>query len=155
MESDKQVAAKIVDDWFQIGVQDYPNGDCDYYITSKRWEKRSEEAKELKNHIASAIANALQAARTPPPGHIIDDAGVVRKVLGVLPVTADGCVAGHGAVVSFGDINYRMVMESQYETSTWNRNVCVAWGGPNHGAELLSDCHSVPESAEAAKEGKA
>lgn len=83
MESDKQVAAKIVDDWFQIGVQDYPNGDCDYYITSKRWEKRSEEAKELKNHIASAIANALQAARTPPPGHIIDDAGVVRKVLRV------------------------------------------------------------------------
>ena len=29
----------------------------------------------------------------PPPGHILDDTGAVRKVLGTLPVTADGCVA--------------------------------------------------------------
>ena len=28
----------------------------------------------------AAIVRALQAARTPPHGHIIDDAGVVRKV---------------------------------------------------------------------------
>ena len=102
----------------------------------------------------AAIVRALQAARTPPPGHIIDATGVVRKVLGMLPVTADGCVAGHGAVVSFACDNYRMVMDSQPETTSWNTNVCVAWGGPNHGAELLSDCHSVSEAAEAAKESQ-
>lgn len=35
----------------------------------------------------------------PPPGHIIDDTGRVRRVLGTLPLTADGCVAGIGARV--------------------------------------------------------
>ncbi len=103
----------------------------------------------------AAIVRALQAARTPPPGHIIDDAGVVRKVDGRLPINKDGGVSGHGAVVSFGGDNYRMVMDCLPETFSWNTNVCVSWGGPNHGAELLSDCHSVPEAAEAAKEGKA
>lgn len=38
------------------------------------------------------------AARTAPPGHIIDGS-VVRKVLGTLPLTADGCVCGNGALV--------------------------------------------------------
>jgi hypothetical protein len=40
-----------------------------------------------------------------PPGHIIDDQGNVRKVLGTLPVTRDGCVVGdvpdHGALVFY------------------------------------------------------
>jgi hypothetical protein len=57
----------------------------------------------------AAIVRALQAARgeagrdgvvaghmtkKAPPGHIIDDAGEVRKVLGMLPITKDGCVCG-------------------------------------------------------------
>lgn len=33
----------------------------------------------------------------PPPGHILTDDGTVRKVLGTLPVTADGVVCGRGA----------------------------------------------------------
>ena len=33
------------------------------------------------------------------PGHIIDEHGVERKVLGTLPLTADGCVVGDEAVV--------------------------------------------------------
>ena len=37
--------------------------------------------------------------RAAPPGHIIDDAGVVRKVVGTLPITADGCVANIGSFV--------------------------------------------------------
>lgn len=41
-------------------------------------------------------ARALADARKAPPGHIIDDHGVVRRVLGTLPVTADGCVVGNG-----------------------------------------------------------
>lgn len=35
----------------------------------------------------------------PPPGHILDDKGVVRRVLGTLPVTADGVVVGDCAEV--------------------------------------------------------
>lgn len=32
-----------------------------------------------------------------PPGHIIDDTGAVRRLLGTLALTADGCVPGVGA----------------------------------------------------------
>jgi len=32
-----------------------------------------------------------------PQGHIIDEDGVVRKVLGTLPMTADGCVIGQNS----------------------------------------------------------
>jgi len=56
MESDEQTAAAIVADPMNAV---------------------SETAME------AAIVRALQAARTPPPGHIIDDAGVVRKVMHV------------------------------------------------------------------------
>ena len=35
------------------------------------------------------------------PGHIIDENGVERRVLGTLPITHDGCVVGDGAVVHY------------------------------------------------------
>lgn len=31
-----------------------------------------------------------------PAGHILDDTGTIRRVLGTLPLTADGCVFGSG-----------------------------------------------------------
>lgn len=34
-----------------------------------------------------------------PPGHVIDDRGVMREVVGELPVTADGCVIGRSCRV--------------------------------------------------------
>jgi len=87
----------------------------------------------------AAIVRALQAAHKPPPGHIIDDAGVVRKVLGTLPVTADGCVVGVGAQVWF-----------------------IAYGGTEILWAIIHDsrkgwlqspvCYSTAKAAEAAKE---
>lgn len=47
---------------------------------------------------ALVVANT-EPFDTPPPGHIIDDTGVVRKVLGTLPLTADGCVVMMGEEV--------------------------------------------------------
>lgn len=38
-------------------------------------------------------------ALLPPKGSVLTDDGVVRKVLGTLPTTADGCVVGDGASV--------------------------------------------------------
>lgn len=45
---------------------------------------------EFKAHVGRFAAK---------PGHILDDAGNVRKVLGALPVTDDGAVVGTGASV--------------------------------------------------------
>lgn len=42
--------------------------------------------------IAAALREAV-AEVTPPKGHVLTDDGKVRKVLGTLPMTADGCVA--------------------------------------------------------------
>ena len=39
-----------------------------------------------------AVAEKVRSM-IPPKGHIIDDQGVVRKVLGKLPITVDGAVA--------------------------------------------------------------
>jgi hypothetical protein len=46
---------------------------------------------------AACEAMAAKAQAKAPPGHIIDDQGNVRKVLGTLPITADGCVIGKKA----------------------------------------------------------
>ena len=44
--------------------------------------------------MVDAIAAALRAAARVQPGHVRTDDGTERKVLGTLPVTADGCVVG-------------------------------------------------------------
>jgi hypothetical protein len=48
---------------------------------------------------ASVVAalDAKDAAVKVPLGHIMDDTGTVRKVLGTLPLTVDGCLIGDGA----------------------------------------------------------
>jgi len=82
------------------------------------------------------IIHALTHSR-PPAGFVRDDAGVDRRVLGTLPVTADGCVAGDGARIIFpqldGSLNYEHVC---------TRGVL----GP------IQSGFSTPEAAEAAAE---
>ncbi len=55
----------------------------------------------VMNHDAmtTAIASAIRSVATPPEGCVRDDKGVDRKVLGTLPLTADGCVVANGAQV--------------------------------------------------------
>lgn len=70
----------------------------------------------------------------PPKGYVLTDEGVARRVLGELPVTADGCVIGdvrdHGAVLFLngpGDTAtpYRVTLcsmhiaEPEEETGWW------------------------------------
>lgn len=40
------------------------------------------------------VGTGREAKISAPEGHVLTDDGVVRKVLGSLPVTADGCVVG-------------------------------------------------------------
>lgn len=44
------------------------------------------------------LVEAIAAALTPPAGHVVTDDGVTRRYLGTLPLTADGCVMGMGAL---------------------------------------------------------
>ena len=90
-------------------------------MTVEGLAKHNENMKEAVESIASAIQAEREAARptsiemlsrvleesgfvvtqlpeggvrfAPPSGHILTPDGVVRKVLGELPLTADGCVA--------------------------------------------------------------
>ena len=90
----------------------------------------------------------INRARTPPPGHIIDDAGVVRKVLGVLPVTADGCVAAPGGVIW----PQLLIDNDEGGRVAWSLyDICT--GDTCDDGEWLADkCWSTLEAAEAAKE---
>lgn len=103
----------------------------------------------------AAIVRALQQARKVPHGHIIDDQGVVRLVLGTFVLTADGCVWAHGGKVywhedpheeSLENINDDIAFFEEHGTDA-DGEVCGKW-------EKVSQCYSTREAAEAAKEEK-
>lgn len=94
--------------------------------------------KEYQSQDVTNIARAIAAARTAPTGCIIDDKGVVRKVLGTLPVTADGCVAGMWAEL-WGIDQCNCAVEST--SCTWR---------PGHHYRLV-ECYSTRAAAEAAR----
>lgn len=54
-----------------------------------------------RNVLIDRITSALTAAASVGKGCMRDEHGVERKVLGTLPLTADGCVAGIGAEVYY------------------------------------------------------
>lgn len=91
------------------------------------------------------IAEAIQAERDvrPPKGHILTDDGVVRKVLGTLPITADGCVVGDGARVY-----YEVIGQFSGEP------IICEWDVTGAGDDIKVDTYySTREAAEAAKKG--
>lgn len=95
--------------------------------------------------MTSAITAALLEARKAPEGHVIDERGVVRKVLGQLPITPDGCVPCLGSVI------WHPVSGAYYPVPGLNVAAKV-YGG----SQLVNicDCYSTREAAEAAKDVK-
>lgn len=111
---------------------------------AKRWAKAL-GADFLPASIVTDIAATLTRLSRPPAGHIRDDAGVDRRVLGLLPVTKDGCVLCPGEVVwavSQGDY----VREVSLDEMVW-----PAKGMRTH-TWSVRDCYSTREAAEAAAE---
>ena len=90
--TDEQTAANIMQAVWLKTRRDDAGKPMDYWIGGT-FRGTAEEAMKDKAKIEAAIVRALQAARTPPPGHIIDDAGVVRlvvaKSIGPVPWPAD------------------------------------------------------------------
>lgn len=96
------------------------------------------------------IAAAIQAERdaaNPPAGHVKLSGGRVVKVLGSLPMTADGCVIGRGAELwpKSGDPEKRV----------WSCRHIYAFDDKGHyvgdvdGA--MGPRYSTPEAAESAR----
>ena len=102
----------------------------------------SDEGREI-----SALADAICVMLREKPGTCIidrdaDGKAVVRKVLGTLPLTADGCVAGNGAEISFWSPGYQ---------APWTEIVFMT-GAMGDDVEV-NKCYSTREAAErAAKE---
>lgn len=103
-----------------------------------------------RDALLNAIAQALLAAHRPGEGCVIDDKGVERKVLGTLPLTADGCVIGDWATTFVRHLN-----EEIHQGTT--RTVTYSWTtttpGRKENLPYAADmCHSTRESASAAQE---
>lgn len=122
------------------------------------------EAKRLVNELRKcgtdecpecmdSITTALRAAAAVPAGCVRDDKGVDRKVLGTLPVTADGCVVAPNGYVwvmpphcaNPAGFGFRVMDISCSFFATPERD--IRW----------QDCYSTREAAQAAlaaREGK-
>lgn len=95
--TDEQTAAELCK-WLEPMAEPAGMSGAFWRAAGPRGRNRGDALIDMEAHKA-AIVRALQASRTPPPGHIIDDAGVVRKVLGDLAITADGFIACQNSVV--------------------------------------------------------
>lgn len=123
-------------------------------MTVEGLAKHNENMKEAVESIAAAI----QAERDvrPPKGHIVTDDGVVRKVLGTLPMTADGCVAtinGTFYTPQDGDPDGICGMAAWAENNApvgRRLGFCVSYVG-SYRTWNSNECYSTREAAEAAK----
>jgi hypothetical protein len=95
--------------------------------------------------LMQSIADALDAASRAPKGCVLDDEGLVRKVLGTLPVTADGCFYAHHSRYDppvFGITRGGKVVHAAVR----------AFPLPDDMSFSPSDVYSTREAAEAARE---
>ena len=94
------------------------------------------------------IAAAIDEARTVPDGHIRE--GVTdRKVLGTLPVTADGCVVGTDAVLHHPDAegpSFEINYEPFFDVIDLSQE-----GDQIGGTRPVGECYSTEAAAEEAR----
>jgi len=110
-------------------------------------------AHSMRDVLYERIAQALADERCAPPGHIIDCTGpvpVVRKVLGTLPVTADGCVCNPSEDVFHHGSNRVGVPVWSDDADKWlgefDHSGAGEWFYPP-----LAECYSTREAAESAR----
>lgn len=86
----------------------------------------------------------IKSRAKPPEGHILDDAGVVRKVLGTLPITKDGHVVTGGATVFLPGLD-------AYGIAAGMRGNAGVIFFTNGDCYAIGDCYSTREAAESAR----
>ncbi len=105
---------------------------------------------EITGDLRDEAARRLRAAAGVQEGYIRDDKGVARKVLGTLPMTADGCVVGFNSVIWHCDdqININGCRPYCCGSKCWSDGFQGDSGdGRHHKPEA---CYSTREAAEAA-----
>lgn len=78
---------------------------------------RAAERDCILAELNAGVLGVGPASIKAPSGHILDDAGNVRKVLGTLPLTADGCVVGLNADMWYRPLGNRTVRAIRLQTS--------------------------------------
>jgi hypothetical protein len=92
-----------------------------------------------------AIVEALAIAQAARDAGMVDEHGRFRKILGTLPITADGCVVGENAMVWFYDDDDRLTSADVVSIEADNNEDRFHLYG--------RDCYSTRSAAEAAKGG--
>jgi hypothetical protein len=115
-----------------------------------KWERLQDaitsalDAKDASHGVLSGTV-AVPLMSLPPAGHIMESDGTVRKVLGTLPVTADGCIAIGGSVLHHPDGGYGIAAgihgNGPVEMVHYNSREC----------RLVGELYSTRELAEAAQ----
>lgn len=109
-------------------------------IVAKLRDRDADEATILTAEEAFEIANHLESSLRAPKGHVIDEEGRVVRVLGTLPMTADGCIVGNDGRVFASVRMSDWTMEVQeVRPIYWQDNEVDS-----------SECYSTREAAEAA-----
>ena len=97
-----------------------------------------DEWNELEDRIATALTAAVAAEREKWKAFAGPD-GEPRKVLGTLPVTADGCVIGHGARIhgfwNDGKPGWTGFSAVRVDTDDWDRPQCGKFYSTKEAAE--------------------
>lgn len=102
---------------------------------------------KLATFFRSSIPDIL-AALTPPKGHVRDELGVDRKLLGVIPVTKDGCFVGSGVQLyhpEYDDPCYETHIEAYFD----DHHIDSEWQ-PVGGCEPIEDLYSTKMAAQIA-----
>jgi hypothetical protein len=94
-----------------------------------------------------AVLPLLRSALNPPDGCVRLPDGSEPKVLGTLPMTADGCVVGNHANLwaNDGEVNPMRLRVDNIGCSDW---------GDGEDFWEAGECYSTREAAEAAREQK-
>ncbi len=100
-------------------------------------------------HDANAYIDTMQMTLR---GHnLTDENGELRKIVGTLPVTKDGAIVGHGAVLHYHDEPYEGSLATENNCVFFEvvrlgscGDVCGAW-------EPTNKCYSTKEASAAAR----
>jgi hypothetical protein len=109
---------------------------------------------------AACEAMQAKAQAKAPPGHIIDDQGNVRKVLGTLPVTRDGVIVMPGQKV-YGDWGAPHVVTARLTDDRRNTEApadaefyAVYWHRDEGHAVCVGDTYSTALAEQQARRGR-
>jgi hypothetical protein len=109
---------------------------------------------------AACEAMHKKAQAKAPPGHIIDDQGNVRKVLGTLPVTRDGVIVMPGQKV-YGDWGAPHVVTAHLTDDRRNTETpadaefyAVYWHRDEGHAVCVGDTYSTALAEQQARRGR-